>query len=148
MEEIFFLMNQMKEKLESASAFLEAEVRMAYSLKTAGAAILVPTILLEQGAVTVKGGALGDFLSGGRGKKAVAAVKFSIFAPLTSGAETCTSLLSSLCQELLFDSSFGIVSITAGAVKVNAEKRAYELTATASFETEIFCKAEQEGGTK
>ena len=130
MDELMDLIVKMEEKLAAEEAFSGVEVRMAYAPVASKTSPLAPQVILEQGAVTIKGKALGDYFAGGRGKQAKAAVRFTIVCPL-----------SKLCQALLFDPAFGIVSMTAGSVKLCADKSAYELTATAALETNLFYHA-------
>ena len=141
MDELMDLIVKMEEKLAAEEAFSGVEVRMAYAPVASRTSPLAPQVILEQGAVTIKGKALGDYLAGGRGKQAKAAVKFTIVSPLSEGMQCCAGLFSKLCQALLFDPMFGIVSMTAGSVKLCADKSAYELTATAALEINLFYHA-------
>lgn len=135
MVELIDLIDRMAAALKTALP--EAEILKAYPAAPAGTALNRPLVILEQGAVTVKGRALGDYLPGGMGKRVKAAVKFTICAPLRLGGEACARLFSVLCQTLLFNSAYGITSMTAGSVRINSEKHACELTATAVLEMEL-----------
>lgn len=141
MDELMDLIAKMEEKLAAEEVFSGVEVRMAYAPVASRTSPLAPQVILEQGAVTIKGKALGDYFAGGRGKQAKAAVRFTIVCPLSAGTQCCSRLFSKLCQALLFDPAFGIVSMTAGSVKLCADKSAYELTATAALETNLFYHA-------
>ncbi len=141
MDRITILMKQMKEKLDSELE--NTEVRLAHSSEPSSLAPLTPVIVIEQGAVTVRRNALGDYLSGGLGKRVKAAIKFTIIVPASSGVETCTELFSGLCRSLLFDPDFGMISMTAASVQANAQKRAYELSATGILEYNMLKKEEE-----
>ncbi len=143
MDELMDLIVKMKETLAAKEAFSGVEIGLAYPTVAAKTSPLVPKIILEQGAVTIKGKALGDYLAGDRGKQAKAAVKFTILSPLSEGMQCCAGLFSKLCQALLFDPMFGIVSMTAGSVKLCSDKSAYELTATATLELDLFYRTEE-----
>lgn len=143
MEELMNIIEKAKEKLIAEKAFSNVEIQSAYAPVSSKRSPISPQIVIEQGAVTVKSKALGDYISGGRGKRAKAAIKFTIISPLSNGPQCCSQLFSKLCQTLIFDSEFGVISMTAGTVKLCSDKSAYELTATAVFETTFFYHEEE-----
>lgn len=144
MEELTRLIDRMAAVL--AKILPDVKIQKAFPAAKVETALTQPVVVLEHGAVTIKGAALGDYLPGSRGKRMKAAVRFTIYTPLHSGGETCTGIFSKLCQALLFDPDYGITSVTAGSVKINRERHACELTATAVLETNLLFKTEGGNG--
>ena len=101
-----------------------------------------PQIMLEQGAVTVKNGFLGDPTAYEAARRVSAAVRFHIDAPFIRGASCCGVLFSALCEALLFSPEYGVVRMTAGPVTLSQEKHSFRMDATAFLELEL----SREGG--
>ena len=122
--------------LEHSGNYTGTELRSAFSSVPFPAAPEKVTLIVGLGAAAVSGLSVGARLDGSRmGKRLKASVKIQIISPLVLGAEQCTSVLNDLCGDLLFDSSLGAVNLTAGEVKCNTQRRAYEMTAVLVVDT-------------
>lgn len=137
------LMRSIRAELAAGNAFAGVEILPVYAAGTLPKAPAAPRIAMEQGAVTVKGTASNGGFPAGRRKFARAAIRFHIASPLSAGAERCAELFSALCESLLFNPRYGVISLTAAPIRWRSESCAYELEATAVAETSV----EPERGT-
>lgn len=124
------------ERLEASGHYAGAKLRTAFSGTPFPASPEIPVLIVGLGAVTLSGYSVGDRLNSSKlGKRVNASVKIQIISPSVLGAERCTEIFSDLCGDLLFDPSLGVVRMAAGEIKLNAQRRAYEMTAVAVLDT-------------
>lgn len=134
------LLSGIRAKLAALPTFNGVEIRQAFSGLPLPAAPLTPMVVIGFGAISLSGFAAGDRLADGRlGKRRKSTVKFQLISPALLGAERCTALFKGLCEALLFDGELSILSMTGAEIRFNAERRAYEMTATATAE-DLFYK--------
>jgi len=138
MERLNTLLTRLADHLRCAEGFEKAAVIPPYSGRPAPVVPSEPTVVVEQGGITVKGSALGDLLTGGRGKRATVSVRFHFLIPASEGADRAAAYFVSLCRALLFEEEYLFLSLTAGALRHNTAKNVYELTATGVLETEVY----------
>ena len=138
MERLSKLTEELAKRLQTAPGFEKVTVVTAYSGCPAPAVLSEAAVVVEQGAVTVKGSALGDFLSRGKGKRVNMTVRFTFLIPIRDGAERAASLFVSLCRAVLFEEEYAFLSMSTGALKQNTAKNAYEMVATGVLETELY----------